>query len=90
MTCEKVAINGTNLKKLAPKKIKLAKVVAKEKKILARTLGHGIWYGLAGKEWCMVWPGGHGMIYGMAWQPWHGICYGLTGITRYMVWPGGH
>ena len=38
MTCDKEAINGTNLKKLAPKKIKLAKVVAKEKKILARTL----------------------------------------------------
>ena len=38
MTCAKVAINGPNLKKLAQKKIKLAKVVAKEKKILARTL----------------------------------------------------
>ena len=32
MTCEKVAINGPNLKKLAHKKYKLAKVVAKEKK----------------------------------------------------------
>ena len=32
MTCKKVAINGPNLKKLAQKKIMLAKVVAKEKK----------------------------------------------------------
>ena len=32
MTCDKVVINGPNLKKLAQKKIKLAKVVAKEKK----------------------------------------------------------
>ena len=38
MACAKVEINGPNLKKLAQKKIKLAKVVAKEKKILARTL----------------------------------------------------
>ena len=38
----------------------------------------------------MVLPGGHGMIYGMAWRPWHGICYSLAGITWYMVWPGGH
>ena len=37
MTCDKVAINGPSLKKLAQKKIKLAKVVVKEKKILART-----------------------------------------------------
>ena len=36
----------------------------------------------------MVWPGGHGMIYGMAWRPWHGICYGLADIAWYMVWPG--
>ena len=32
MTCEKVAKNGPNLKKLAQKNIKLANVVAKEKK----------------------------------------------------------
>ena len=38
----------------------------------------------------MVWPGAHGMIYGMAWRSWHDICYGLAGITWYMVWPGGH
>ena len=35
--------------------------------------------------WCMIWPGGHGMIYGMAWRPLHGICYGLAAITWYMV-----
>ena len=38
VTCEKVAKNGPDLKKLAQKNIKLANVVAKEKKILARTL----------------------------------------------------
>ena len=43
------------------------------------------WYGLAGKEWCMVWPGAH-MMYGMAWWSWHDICcYVLAGITWYMV-----
>ena len=44
---------------------------------------HGIRYGLASKECCMIWPGGLGMI-------WHGTCYGLAGITWYMEWPGGH
>ena len=39
-------------------------------------------------SWCMIRPGAHGMIYGMAWRPWHGIYYGLAGITWYMVWPG--
>ena len=38
--------------------------------------------------WCMIWPGGHGMIYGMAWRPWHRICYGLAGFTLHMVWLG--
>ena len=32
MTCEKVAINGPNLKETGTQKIKLAKEVAKEKK----------------------------------------------------------
>ena len=40
---------------------------------------HSIWYGLVGKESCMVWPGWRGMIYG----------YGLAGMAWYMVWPGG-
>ena len=35
----------------------------------------------------MVWPGGHGRIYYMAWLAWHGIGYGQS---LYMVWPGGH
>ena len=43
-----------------------------------------------GKELCMIWPDGHGMIYGMALWQWHGICYGLACITWYMVWPGEH
>ena len=51
---------------------------------------HSIWYGLVGKESCMVWPGGRGMIYGMAWRAWHGIWYGLAGKEWSMVWPGGH
>ena len=51
---------------------------------------HGKVYCMAWQcmAWCMIWPGGHGMIYGMAWRPWHGICYGLVGITWYMLWPG--
>ena len=38
---------------------------------------HGIWYGLAGIEWSMVWLGRHDMMhsmeYGMAWWASHGI-----------------
>ena len=30
---------------------------------------HGIWYGLAGITWYILWPGGHHMVYG----------YGLPG-----------
>ena len=48
------------------------------------------WYGLAGKERCMVWPDGHGIVYSMAWRPWHDICYGLAGSTWYMVWHSRH
>ena len=29
----------------------------------------------------MVWPGGHGLVYSMAW---------LAGMTWYMVWPVGN
>ena len=29
---------------------------------------HGIRYDLAGITWYMVWPGGHRMVYGMAWR----------------------
>ena len=48
----------------------------------------------------MVWPVGHGIVYGMAWRAsrgkaWPGghrmvydIWYGLSGIVLYMVWPG--
>ena len=50
--------------------------------------------------WYMVWPGGHdmvysmaywvwhggdGRIYGMIWQAWHGIWYGLAGMAFFMV-----
>ena len=48
----------------------------------------------------MVWPGGHGMVFGMAWGVWHGIryylgrwhdiWYGLVGMTWYMLWPDAH
>ena len=50
--------------------------------------------------WYVVWPDGHGMVYGMvwwawhekdmAWQAWHSIRYGLMmhGIAWCMVWPG--
>ena len=36
----------------------------------------------------IIWPGGHGMVYVMAWR---GIvCDVLAGMAWYMVWPGGH
>ena len=49
---------------------------------------HGIWYGLAGITWYMVWPTGHGMVHDMAWQAWHCLWYGLAGMARYLIWPG--
>ena len=62
---------------------------------------HGImvwpdmWYGMALRvSHGIVWPGGHRMAYGMAWQArhwvWHSIWYGLAGMAWYMVCPGGH
>ena len=46
----------------------------------------------------MVWPDGHGMVFGMAWEgiacytvlPWHDIWYGLMGMAWYVLWPDGH
>ena len=40
--------------------------------------------------WYMVWLGGKGMVYGMAWWTRHDIGYGLAAIASYMLWPGGH
>ena len=34
----------------------------------------------------MVLPGGHGRIYGMAWQAWHGTTW--RGMGWYFLWPG--
>ena len=52
---------------------------------MAYQVWHDIWYGLDCLAWYMVWPGKHGMVYGMALQAWHGICYGLVGIAWYML-----
>ena len=62
---------------------------------------HGIWYGLMGMAWYMVWPYGHGLGHGMVlWyslvdMAWymvivgrHGIWCGLSGMAWYMVWLG--
>ena len=47
----------------------------------------------------MVWPGGDGMVYVMAWRGmtwyivcpgWYGIWFGLVGMAWYVVWPDGH
>ena len=38
----------------------------------------------------MVWPGAHGMVYGMTWRASYSIWYGMAGITWSMVWPGRH
>ena len=53
---------------------------------------HGIWYDLVGMVRYMVWPGGHGMVYVIAWRgmAWHGIWYVLAGMAWFIVWPGGH
>ena len=62
---------------------------------------HG-WYGLRGFAWCMIWPAGHGIAWGMAWRDmaWyiispggHDMIYGMAwrgGMVPYNVWPGGH
>ena len=50
--------------------------------------GHGIWCGLSGMAWYMVWPDGHGIVYVMAWWAWHGMWYSLAGITWYILWLG--
>ena len=41
---------------------------------------HGICYGLAGITRYMVWPGGHRMVYGMAWRgtSWHVERHSIT------------
>ena len=31
----------------------------------------------------MIWPGGHGILYGMTWRACHGF-------YMYIVWPRGH
>ena len=34
----------------------------------------------------MVWPGGHGMVYGMVWWARNGVWYGL--VKRHDIWYG--
>ena len=59
---------------------------------------HGIYYGMMGMAWYVVWPDGHGMVWpgghgmgkGMAWRVWHSIWYDLEGMSWFMVWSGGH
>ena len=60
----------------------------------------GIWYVLEGMAGYMVWPGGHGMVDGIAWRGmgwnmvWPGgltcIWYVLAGMTWYIVWSSRH
>ena len=38
----------------------------------------------------MVWPCGHGMVYGMACRGWHGIWYGLARYCMVYDIAGGH
>ena len=44
------------------------------------------WYGVAGMSLFMVWPGGHGMVFRMAWEG-HGVVYGICWVDMacYMV-----
>ena len=52
--------------------------------VLAWRAWHGMWYGLTGITWyilwpggyCMVWPDGHGMVYVMACG--HGMICGMA------------
>ena len=46
--------------------------------------GHGIWYGLAGMVWYIVWSGGHSMVYGMAWWASHAVCKAWRGMAWYV------
>ena len=48
---------------------------------------HGIWNGLVGMAWYVIWPDGHDIVYGIAWRAWYGERYGLEGMAQYMVWP---
>ena len=34
--------------------------------------------------WYMVWPDGHGMLYGMTWMACHGLWYDLAGMQS--IW----
>ena len=40
---------------------------------LALRACYGIWYGMAGIAWCMVWPRESRLVYSMAWRASHGI-----------------
>ena len=47
------------------------------------------WYML----WYVVWPDGHGMVYGMmAWRAWHSILYSLAmhGMVYGIAWWAWH
>ena len=39
---------------------------------------HGIWYGLAGMAWYMLWSGGHAIVNGTAWWATLDICIGMA------------
>ena len=41
---------------------------------VVRPSGHGIWNGLVGIVWYMVWHGSHHMVYDMAWC----MAYGMA------------
>ena len=38
----------------------------------------------------MMWPGGQGMVYGMAWRARHDIWYGLAAMAYYLLGLGGN
>ena len=43
---------------------------------------HDMWFGLAAMIWYMIWPGGHHVVYGMAWRgmSWYVESYRITCI----------
>ena len=51
-------------------------------------------YGTTKQAWYIIWPGVHGMVYGMASRAshdaWHVLWYGLEGMSWFIIWTGEH
>ena len=43
---------------------------------------HGVWRGLEGEAWGVVWAGGRGTRCGGPRRAWHGVWVGLEGVAQ--------